>query len=222
MVRRNRTKYFAAFMIVLVVIAVLPVTVRAQERKIELTPTISYMWAGSYHTIDGDISLEDGTQYGGIIGYPVAPQVRLEFFYATLSSRTTFVPYYVGKPSTLDGLDIPINVHYFQLGGVHYIDKGKVQPFIGIAAGAVLFHPKEDRYQGYTLQDSWNFAMSAIGGLTISVSDAVGLRLQGRLLLPLYFSGGGIWVGTGGASVGVSAGVPIVQGDVGAGITIRF
>lgn len=222
MVRRNLAKVFAACVIVLVVIAVLPVTVSAQERKIELTPTISYMWAGSYTTIDGDISLKDGTQYGGIIGFPVAPQVRLEFFYATLSSRATFVPYYVGKPSTLDGLDMSVNIHYFQLGGVHYIDKGKVQPFIGIAAGAVLFHPKEDRYQGYTLEDSWRFAMSAIGGLTISVSDVVGLRLQGRLLLPMYFSGGGIWVGTGGASVGASAGIPIVQGDVGAGITIRF
>ena len=226
MTRWNIPKVFVALMTVLVVGAALPLAARAQEKKLEITPTISYMWGGSYSTVEGEIMLQDGTQYGGIIDYPVAYgggwKAFVELFYATLSTRATFSSYYVGKPSALDGLDIGLNIHYFQLGAIQQFDKGKVQPFMGIAAGAVLFHPKEDRYNGYTLQDSWRMAITMTGGIKIPLSDVVALRFQGRLLLPLYFSGGGLWVGTGGASVGVTGGVPIVQGDLGAGITITL
>jgi len=212
----------AVVMTVLVLAAALPVAARAQTRTVDVTPTVSYMWGGSFETVEGEIMVQDGVQYGGIINVPVSSHTYAEFTYAFLSSRATFSPYYVGKPSTLDGLDIGLNIHYFQLGAIQQFDKGKVQPFMGIAAGAVLFHPKEDRYNGYTLQDSWRMAITMTGGIKIPLSDVVALRFQGRLLLPLYFSGGGLWVGTGGASVGVTGGVPIVQGDLGAGITITL
>ena len=218
----NLTRFFAAMSIVLVVVTVQPMTVWAQARDIEITPTASYMWGGSYSTYNGYIRLEDGVQYGGIIDIPVAPQVRTEFFYATLSSRATFAPYHVGQPQSLEGLDVKVNVHYFQLGAIHQVDKGRAHPFVGFAVGAVLFHPGGTSYKTYTLTDTWRFAMSMSGGLKISLSDVVALRLQGRLLLPVYFSGGGLWVGTGGASVGITGGVPIVQGDVGAGLSITL
>ena len=219
---RTLTRFDAAMMIVLVVVAARPTAVHAQAKDVEVTPTISYMWGGSFSTFDGDIQLKDGTQYGGIISVPAARGVRLELSYATLASMATFVPYYLGKPAALDGLDIKLNIHYFQLGAIHEVDKGKAKPFLGFAMGAVLFHPGADRFAGYTLEDTWRFAMSATGGIKIALSDVVALRLQGRLLLPIYFSGGGLWVGTGGASVGLSGGIPIVQGDVGAGLAITL
>ena len=222
---RNRFSTIAIVMAVAIcVISATPVTVLAQPMDITVTPTVSYMWAGSYQTIDGDIQLEDGIQYGAILGFGAARNVRAELSWSMLSSRATFEPYYnnIGTSSPLTGLDIGMIVHYFQLGAVHYVDKGKVQPFIGMTAGAVLFHPEEVRIQGVTSSDTWRFAMSFVGGLTFNMSEKVGLRIQGRLNFPIYFSGAYVGVGTGGASVGATGGIPIVQGDIGAGLSIKI
>ena len=43
-----------------------------------------------------------------------------------------------------------------------------------------------------------------------------------RALVPLYFSGGAVWVGTGGASVAVGAGIPWAQFDFTGGVEVKF
>jgi hypothetical protein len=58
------------------------------------------------------------------------------------------------------------------------------------------------------------------GGWKFYFSDAVGVRLQGLALLPLVFTGGGLYVGTGGSSLGVSAGIPIAQFSFSAGLIV--
>ncbi len=223
MTRNWFSKISIAMAVALCALSAAPVTVVAQPMDITVTPTVSYMWAGSYKTFEGDIRLEDGIQYGAILGFGAAPTVRAELSWSMLSSRATFAPYYnVGSTSPLTGLDIGMIVHYFQLGAVHYVDKGKVQPFLGMTAGAVLFHPDDVIIQGYASSDTWRFALSFVGGLTFNMSEKVGLRIQGRLNMPIYFSGAYVGVGTGGASVGATGGVPIVQGDIGAGLSIKI
>jgi hypothetical protein len=224
MTRNSYSSITIAMAVALCVISATPVTLFAQGTEITVTPTVSYMWAGSYKTYDGDIQLEDGIQYGAILGFGAARNIRAELSWSMLSSRATFSPYYnnIGTSSPLQGLDIAMTVHYFQLGAVHYVDKGKVQPFIGMTAGAVMFHPEDVRIQGYASSDTWRFAICFVGGLTFNMSERVGLRIQGRLNMPIYFSGAYVGVGTGGASVGATGGVPIVQGDIGAGLSIKI
>lgn len=224
MTRNRFSSLTIAMAVAFCVLSATPVTLFAQGMEITVTPTVSYMWAGSYQTLDGDIQLEDGIQYGAILGFGAARNVRAELSWSMLSSRATFAPYYtnVGTSSPLMGLDIAMAVHYFQLGAVHYVDKGKVQPFIGMTAGAVLFHPEDVRIDGYASSDTWRFAICFVGGLTFNMSERVGLRIQGRLNMPIYFSGAYVGVGTGGASVGATGGVPIVQGDIGAGLSIKI
>jgi hypothetical protein len=224
MTRNRFSSLTIAMAVAFCVISATPVTLFAQGMEITVTPTVSYMWAGSYQTLDGDIKLEDGIQYGAILGFGAARNVRAELSWSMLSSRATFAPYYnnIGTSSPLVGLDIAMAVHYFQLGAVHYVDKGKVQPFIGMTAGAVLFHPEDVRIDGYASSDTWRFALCFVGGLTFNMSERVGLRIQGRLNMPIYFSGAYVGVGTGGASVGATGGVPIVQGDIGAGLSIKI
>jgi len=226
MTKRNVFKVFVVLMTALTVIALQPVTATAQKSGIEITPTYSYMWAGSFETIDGTINLKDGSQYGGILSYPVASgggaKTFVELSYAYLSSTATFSSYFVGKPSVLDGLNLDVSVQYFQLSGIQQFNKGKAQPFIGLGAGAVLFHPKQSTFNTYPTQDVWRMAFNFTAGLKVELSETIALRLQGRLFLPVYFTGGGIFVGTGGASVGVSAAIPIVQGDVGLGLAITL
>ena len=64
--------------------------------------------------------------------------------------------------------------------------------------------------------------VSLAGGVKIKASERVGLRLQARLLMPLYYAGTYFGVGTGGASAGVSGGIQGVQGDFTAALVINL
>jgi hypothetical protein len=48
----------------------------------------------------------------------------------------------------------------------------------------------------------------------------VALRLDARLVAPVYFSGGSFYAGSGGAALSVSGGIPFVQGCFTGGLTI--
>lgn len=190
----------------------------AQDKKIEVGATYSYMWTGSYQIYEGEIYMEDGSEWGGTIDFAFRPDAKIEFAYSYTASHATFQrTYYGGTSPALENLDNPVSIQYFQLGSIYQVPKGKAQPFIGLLLGAVLFHPSGNA-QGLELNDQWNFAVSLNGGVKIYMSDRLGIRLQGRLLLPMYFTGGSMYVGTGGGGVAVGAGIPVVQGDVGAGV----
>ena len=53
-------------------------------------------------------------------------------------------------------------------------------------------------------------------------SEKVGIRLQGRLLMPMYFAGVGLPAGTGGGGVSVNSAIPILQGDLTAGLVLQL
>jgi len=190
----------------------------AQSGKIELTPTFSTMWGGTIETVYGKVVLEDGPQYGFIFDYTVQRELQLELYYSYLKSNATFSRYgYETVPADLENLNEDLVVNYIQVGALYQVPKGNVRPFFTFTAGTVIFSPSSSKYT-----DEWRAAITFGGGVKIFLSESIGLRVQGRLLLPFYVSGGGVWFGTGGASVGVSAGIPIVQGDLGIGLIIAI
>ncbi len=195
----------------------------AQDRQFEIGANYSYMWAGTYQLYEGEVSMDDGSSWGGVIDFAFRPDAKIELSYSYTSSNAKFQRYYNVSDNTpsLDKLDNPVTIQYFQLGSIYQVPKGKAQPFIGVMAGAVLFHPTGTA-AGLTLSDKWNFAMSLVGGVKVYLTEQVGVRVQGRLLLPMYFSGGSMYVGTGGAGFAVGAGIPIVQGDIGVGVFVRL
>jgi hypothetical protein len=199
-----------------------PGTVSAQENRFEINANYSYMWSGSYNLFEGEIQMDDGATWGGTIDFAFRPDAKIELSYSYTSSHAKFQEYYPGSAtgSSLKYLDNPLSIQYFQVGSIYQVPKGKAQPFFGLLLGAVLFHPSGEVKGGLTLEDQWNFAISLNAGVKVYMSDKFGLRFQGRLLLPMYFSGGSIYAGTGGAGVGVSAGIPVVQGDVGVGVFV--
>ena len=89
--------------------------------------------------------------------------------------------------------------------------------FTSFTAGATLFDAKDA-----SLTDEWLFSITLGGGGKFDLSKSVGIRLQARMLVPLVISGGGLWVGTGGASVGFGTWAPIVSFDFTAGIYVRL
>ena len=224
MTRRMLQRICASTIIGLLGAAGIPHQGLAQEGKFEIGANYSYMWTGSYQFYEGEVIMEDNSSWGGVIDYAFRPDAMIELSYSYTSSNAHFQRYY-NMGSTTPGLDdfsTPLTIQYFQAGSIYQMPKGKAQPFIGVNLGAVLFHPTGSVQQGVTVSDKWNFAMSVVGGVKVYLSDKFGIRLQGRLLLPMYFSGGSMYVGTGGAGLAVGAGIPVVQGDVGVGVFLQL
>jgi hypothetical protein len=62
-------------------------------------------------------------------------------------------------------------------------------------------------------------AFGLAGGVKVFVSEKVALRLGIEMLAPVYFAGTSAYVGTGGAGVAVTGGIPTVSGNFTAGLT---
>jgi hypothetical protein len=54
-----------------------------------------------------------------------------------------------------------------------------------------------------TAETSVQFAFTGGLGLKVWVTEMIALRAEARALMPVYFSGGGLWVGTGGGRASV-------------------
>jgi len=184
------------------------------QGKLELTPFAGYMFGGKLRLYEGELKFKDNMNYGLILDYEVAPDSKLEFFWSQMNTTAEFRPYY-GFEDYRGSFDV--NVNYFQIGGVREINNGQVRPFGAFTLGATYFSP-----QDANISDDWRFSITLGGGAKIWLSDRIGLRLQGRLLMPMYFSGVGFYAGTGGSGMSVGASSTIIQGDFTAGLMIAI
>ncbi len=158
----------------------------------------------------------DGAQdYGAGIGINTAVGM-IEFNYtgfsSTLSQDGGIID--VVKPQ-------PIKVSYYQFGVLKTLmEHEKLVPYGMFTLGWSTFNPTEDPI------NASRFSIALGLGLRYFFSDAIGIRLQARLLMPLYFGGVGFGcgVGTGGSSCGGGAtfGVEILQGDFTGGVVFRI
>jgi hypothetical protein len=106
------------------------------------------------------------------------------------------------------------------LGATQMLKGRNIKPFGTFAVGAAWMSPGQSKQANVTLEDVVRVAVGFGAGVKIFFTENVGLRLHGRLLMPLVFTGGGFYFGTGGAGFGVSSGIPALQGDLSAGLII--
>lgn len=195
---------------------ILPFLSTAQ--RIEVTPTIGYQFGGKINFFEGSFKIEDNMNYGVTLGID-ARQAMIEIYWTKMDTRGKWNPYNI----TLNPRTFDMNVQYFQVGGMREqsIGEGTVIGFGGITLGAVYFNSVET-----DIEDVWRFAMTVGGGAKIILSDRIGIRLQGRLLMPIYGGGGGFYcgIGTGGSGCGASVGATawLLQGDLTAGLIINL
>ena len=100
---------------------------------------------------------------------------------------------------------------------------GDKQGNVGCGFGTVtLGAVRADPYKP-GVGSEWLFGIGLGAGAKVFLSEKIGLRFQGRLLLPFAMSGGGMWCGTGtGCSVGLGASTTIAMGDFTAGLIFSF
>lgn len=172
--------------------------------------TTAYSYNGYRLRIDG------AQNYGGGIGVNT-PVGLIEFNYMGFSST-------ISQDGGIDrGIKLPqaININYYQIGVLKtLVENDKFVPYGLLTLGMSNFNPHDESI------NAARFSISLGLGIRYFFTDAIGIRLQTRLLMPLYFGGVGFGcgIGTGGSSCGggASFGAEIIQGDFTGGIVFRL
>lgn len=214
----DKLNYFNKRLFLIAIITVsITFTTSIFSQRVEITPYYGFMFAGKLGLYQGEINVKDNPNYGIIANFELDRKhgLFLELFYDRLDTRVTFKNY--GSLSPQDEL-FDMFVEYYQLGA-HYAKplSKKAIAFGTFTGGIARFSPVTPKYG-----DDYRFAVTMGGGIKYFLTKNVGLRLAGRIKLPIYFAGGGIYLGSGGAGWTLGGGTALFQMDLTAGLTFRL
>lgn len=180
-------------------------------RLFDLSAMAGYKINGDVGTAGGNINIGDAPAFGAALDWRVNRFGSVELAWLYDSPDAQFVSISSLYPSSRP---FSVHTHFFQIGGLTTQPMGRIEPFLGLTVGAVLLSPEQIQLtNGSTLagNDSWRFATTAMLGTKIWMTSNVGLRLEARMLIPIIFSSGGFYAGTGGSGLYASGGIPSLQ-----------
>ena len=184
---------------------------------VEIVPFAGYMFGGSVNYYEGKLKIDNGVNYGVSVLVPMHHLLDIEINYTRMDSKASFSKY-AGYP-LLENKETTMATNYIQIGGISkfYSQNTKVTPFGSFSLGATWFSPTDGSFQ-----DVWRFSAALGLGVKMMFSDRIGIMLRGRLMMPMYFGGVGVYAGTGGSGVSVNSVVAPLQGDFNGGLIIKI
>jgi len=182
-----------------------PFGLKAQH--LEVGPFVGYETSGKVSTSLGYLRIDYGMNFGGTISFGLDEDAQFEFSYNHMNSTL----------SLDNGENIinqtPVNVDYYMFGLVGAQRLGeRFLPFYGGSLGWVHYGTPDEKYGNESL-----FAINIQGGLKFLITERIGIKIQARLLMPLYAQGY-YYAGTGSAGYGVTSTCVMVQGDFTGGL----
>ena len=186
-------------------------------QSIELNGFYGWQLNGKAKLYDGEFIMQNAPNYGGKIAVGLSTTTSVEVSYMRSDSEGYFKPYNI---STEPGENYEYSSNYITVGGVQEVDMGKIRPFGTIGMGTAIWAPKD--YTG----TKWQFQFSLGAGFKIWLTDMIGLRAQGSMMMPLVWNGAGFGcgIGTGGSSCGgaVYTRITPFQGEFSGGLIIKI
>lgn len=166
-----------------------------------------------YQNVDGDLDIKDAVYYSAALGFNVSRETFAELQYIYQPTSVTFDPYTTG----FQNQSFDADVHYI-LGTGYYVKQFSRtgSGYFGLSIGAAGLAPQNN------LDPAWRFAFGLTVGLKFLLSKNIGIKIQSQGLFPIQWAGGSLYVGSGGAGYGLSAGTSIVQINVGGGFYYAF
>ncbi len=187
------------------------------KAQIEFTAMGGYFMGGNVDFWEGRFEMSDEAVYNITASIPTIKGNNIEVSYSFSGGTGTFIPYQnsgIGFTRT----EAPLNTHYALIGSYQQFETGTpITPFIGLSIGASIFD-----YQYKNTANVWRFAGSLGGGFKIYINEKIGIRLQGRLLMPMYFAGIGFYAGGSGGGLSMNTGTVAFQGDFSGGLIFRL
>lgn len=197
---------------IIVVLLLFVGTSDAWAQQTDITLFGGYQFGGNFNAVQGKVKSKDNTHFGVAIDIPLPTGVQAEVYYNYQPSAVRFQRNFGPTEELFD-----MGIHYFQVGGVYGLPQGMTVPYGVLTIGATWFDPQTSDYGS-----EWRFSATAGAGVKVFPSERIGIRLEGRLMMPFQFSGGSLWCGTGGCSVGIGTGTAILQGNVTGGLIIAL
>lgn len=191
----------------------------ASAQRIEVNALSAYMFGTST-----DYMYESGLRYGDISIAPSA--VHGAAVDITLDKNIMFEVQYMMQQTRAEerGLnrqvvhETDLTNHFVQAGGLYSQSVGpSADVFGGVMFGLEVFSPSKPQYESVV-----RFLGTLTGGTKVWITDAVGLRVQAALNMPMVLSGVGFYFGTGGADYGASTFVQLLQFNLGGGVVVRL
>jgi hypothetical protein len=184
---------------------------QVKAQQVELSPLIGYETGAYIHYNGGDLHLIGGMNYGGSMDIGMGGGRYVELSYTRMNGS-------LDNETNLNTVKLfDINVDYYSIGALQELrPDAKATPYGMFTLGWVNYRPAED----YSNENKMHISFA--GGLKVNASEKIAIRLQARLLLPIYYSGTYLYAGTGGAGYGVSGGIYGVQGDFTAQLVIKL
>jgi hypothetical protein len=205
-------KYKTLLIVTLLMTMLIASVVQVKAQKIELSPLIGYETGAYVNTQLGRIHAIGGMDFGGSMNINMGGGRWAELSFTQLN---TSMDYEAGL--TTNKLSDLI-IDYYSIGVLQEMKPdAKVTPYGLFTLGLVNYNPSSNTYRNEN-----KMHISIAGGIKLNPSEKVGLRLQARLLLPIYYEGGYIFAGSGGTGYGVTGGVRGVQGDFTAQLVLKF
>jgi hypothetical protein len=195
-----------------------PAVSKAQG-KVEISPFAGYMFGGNLDFYEGELKADNNLNYGVAMDIKLAEDTQLEVMWTQMNTTAQFEPYYGYYELATNSYDM--NVGYIQIGGVREMNLDQIRPFGVFTLGTTYFMPKNVTFtdgEPVDIESVWKFSMTLGAGAKIWLSDRVGIRLQGNLMLPMFWSSTGFAVGTGGSGFYVGGGTSMVQGNFTGGL----
>jgi len=188
-----------------------------RAQTVEINGFYGWQLAGKARLYNGDFMLQSAPNYGGKLSVGLSTTTHVEISYMRSDTEGYFLPYNV---SVAPGETYQLSSNYINLGGLQEIDMGKIRPFGTFAMGLVIWDPKG--ISGTKVQ----FNIQLGGGLKIWLTENIGIRLQGSMMMPMVFNGVGFGcgIGGGGTSCGSSVYTRITpfQGEFSGGLILRI
>jgi opacity protein-like surface antigen len=167
-------------------------------QSVEIVPYVGYMFSSNLNTLDGEVKIDNGVNYGIIFDARFDEDVIVE-----------------EEPFDTIKSAFDVNIEYFQGGAQFEMEKGIFRPFAAFTLGATLFNPANE-----DINSEWRFSFTFAGGIKYYFIKNIGVRLQWRFLLPVYFGGGALFCGERGCGASISGNTLLLQYDLTAGLVV--
>jgi hypothetical protein len=209
---KNNSLFFAMLLIM--------TTLSIQDlhaQVIELNGFYGWQLNGKANLYNGEFIMQNAPNYGGKLALGLSTTTFIELSYMRSDSEGYFKPYNISEGL---GETYQYNSNYITVGGLQEVDLGKIRPFGTIGMGTVIWSTKE------LSGNKWQFQFSLGAGLKFWLSERIGLRVQGSMMMPLVYNGAGFGcgIGTGGSGCGgaIYTRITPVQGEFSGGIILKL
>ncbi|MFD2203418.1 hypothetical protein [Shivajiella indica] len=185
----------------------------SNAQTFEINPFSGYTFPSTFDITGGTAKLEGNANFGISFGYITPNDVtEFEFSYTYFGTNANASSVYLVEEENSRA-----RLHFVMAGVNRLLTVSeKVTFFGGVKLGASnLAFPDGEN------QSSTKFTVGVQAGMRYYLSDRIGFRMQGNLLMPIVSEGGSLWWSPS-SGTGISGWSPIVPFSLNGGLIIRI